>query len=246
MKKVKLLRMAVGLMALTSAVPGIVHADLLPELKSYMPRATFIPPGFDWNDNAQIILRGEFPSTCFQLAEPSFEVIGNTVRVRNNVYHHTSSWCLFMVTPYTQVVSVGMLPKGNYNVEIVDHNERPNLVGTLPIGEPMNPDSQDDYVYAQVDEVTFETYGNSKYIRLKGMVPSDYRCAVMDDIALLYNTKGLVEVLPKVKVLMRNCRPAVMVKLNEVREIKSPWLGEHLFHIRTMNGHAVNKFFTIK
>jgi len=240
MRKTKLLTLAI------LALSGAAQADLLPEMKSFMPRATFIPPGFDWNDNAQVILRGEFPSTCFQLAEPSFEVTGNTVTIRNNVYHHTSSWCLFMVVPYSQVVSLGMLPKGNYNVQIMDHNEKANLVGTLPIGEPLNPDSQDDYVYAQIDEVSFETLNGSTYVRLKGMVPSDYRCAVMDEIALLYNRANLVEVLPKVKVITRNCRPSVMVKLNQAVEVDSPWKGEHLFHIRTMNGHAVNKFYTLK
>ena len=80
----------------------------------------FLPTGFDNNDNTEVIVHGHFPNSCFKVGHSNYEVDMNKkeITVSLSAYEYRSSFCVQIVTPFTQSIKVGVLPAGNYNVKV--------------------------------------------------------------------------------------------------------------------------------
>jgi hypothetical protein len=201
-----------------------------------LPEHTFAPPGFDDNDNAQVILEGRYISSCFRngVPEATVDYAKHQIYVRTRTLYYQSSWCVRVFVPYTVEVNLGVLPAGVYGVNVMDTQGQWHPAARLPIAAARSP-SPDDFLYAPVTDASIE---DGDVLHLRGRYTND--CMSIDDATLLYRAQNIIEVLPKMKLAQRGCRD-VMVPFETTVKLNSPYRGKTLIYIRTMNGQAVNR-----
>lgn len=130
-----------------------------PVLRTVPIEKLFVPSGFDDNDNAQIILYGTFPNTCYSVAPISgrVDVNGRTIIIRNVSYFRSGCWCASVDVPYNQVVELGILPAGHYEIIVENNAGIREAAGTLEIHPAMREietgtPPPDDFLYALVQD----------------------------------------------------------------------------------------------
>jgi hypothetical protein len=219
------------------------------------PDKVFAPTGFDDNDNAQIVLSGAFSNTCYKAGQVSATVdeITRQIRVKNEAYFFDSSWCLFVMVPWTQTVNLGTVPAGEYEVRF-EQDEPGEAVASSKFGVSAATHSgADNFLYALVDEVTLEhaedkqnggtqlRVNNEKrhLLSIQGSLPSS--CAKLKEVRVVRNQKDVFEVLPIVEVEQnRICQP-VLRPFRTTVDLGLDIQGEALVHVRSLNGQAVNR-----
>src|SRR4051794_25152 len=72
-----------------------------PKLVNNPSDEIFAPPGFDENDNAQIVAYGQLINTCYKAAPPDVEVDKGRkqIRVTTRAYLYEGCWCLQVIIP---------------------------------------------------------------------------------------------------------------------------------------------------
>jgi hypothetical protein len=210
--------------------------DQLPHPINLLPTNTFAPPGFDDNDNAEVVLQGNYISSCFRTGVPIVKVdqINFQIWIQSQTLYYQSSWCIRVLVPYTQEVDLGVLRQGLYTVNVADTQGRWHATARLPVAHA-HTSAPDDFLYASATDARIEDGG---LLRLTGTFSND--CMSMGEVTLLYRAQNIIEVLPKVNVAQRACRD-VLVPFESAVKLNSPWHGTTLVHIRTMNGHAINR-----
>jgi hypothetical protein len=255
----KTMTAAAGLAAALGVVLGLTlaaaRADATaPEKIRIAPDKVFAPTGFDDNDNAQIVLSGAYPNTCYKVGQVSAAVdeLTRKIRVRNEVYHYDSSWCLMVMVPWSQTVNLGTVPSGDYEVEFEQEDGVAVAHEKLGVSKA-NSSAGDDFLYAIVDEVSVETTEKpaegvsthatvrteAKIISIAGHLPSS--CAKLKEVKVIHKNKDVFEVLPIVEVpdnLM--CQPMLRPFKTRV-DLGAAAKGETLVHVRSLNGQAVNR-----
>ena len=108
----------------------------LPSLVASPIDAIFVPLGFDDNDNVEVVLHGHFTSNCSKVGPLSATVdeATKTILVSAKAWSYTSDRCLDqeMYTSFVQIVSVGVVEKGDYTVKLVELNSvaaKPAIIG---------------------------------------------------------------------------------------------------------------------
>ncbi len=202
------------------------------------PDYVFIPPGFDSNDNAEIVLAGQLPSTCYTAAASRYALDRSRkiIKVYNMVRYTPDENCLQMMVDYAQTIRIGSLPAGNWQVIIQGRGESFDA-GALPIVPARNP-AIDDQMYLPVKIVT-ELPGNpgeQRYIQLAGRI--DTSCVRARDVKILSRRPGVIEVLPLATNLKRICEGrfqkfSTRVNIGTVSR-------KTLVHVRALNGLARN------
>ena len=83
----------------------------IPEVVNLIPDEIFIPPGFDNNDHAQVVVSGVFMNSCYKVAPPKSRVdfSRNKIIIENQVYYYPGGWCLQVLVPYSQTIELGVL-----------------------------------------------------------------------------------------------------------------------------------------
>ncbi len=246
--------LATNALGLTSGV--VAFADITPPQKVRIaPDKMFAPTGFDDNDNAQIVLSGAYPNTCYKAGQVSAEVDTNShqIRVKNEAYFYDSSWCLFVMVPWMQTVNLGTVPAGEY--EVLFEQDEGVAVAPSKLGVSAATHSgADDYLYALVDEVSVEHAEDSRrtgdiktkahddkrhILTLQGSLPSS--CAKLKEVRVVRKNADVFEVLPIIEVAQNViCQPVLRPFRTTVdlgRDVK----GEALVHVRSLNGQAVNR-----
>jgi hypothetical protein len=211
----------------------------LPDLVTVAPQKVFAPPGFDDNDNAQVVLTGEFPSTCFKVAPATYGVseADHRIVLNNNAYYYSTSWCLFVMVPYMQVVNLGLVPNGIYDVMADDGTGKLRKFTTIPIAKSENP-QPDDSLYAVVDDLILSA--DKREFILRGKLTAE--CMLLKDVKVLARTANIVEVLPVTELTPgQDCPSKITPFERRVSMEGVNWKGETLFHVRSMNGQALNK-----
>jgi hypothetical protein len=210
-----------------------------PRLVSMPAQYIFAPPGFDNNDNAQIVIYGQLPSTCYKAANPAVRVDPNTHRIYVSVvaYAYSGCFCLEVMTPFTHTVDLGILPAGNYQIYEADANGASSPRGMMPIAATQTP-MPDENLYAPVRSAIIEKHGNQSMLHLSGVFTSD--CIDLQRVVTLHRASRIIEVLPLAiqkpgVVCTRRNRPF------EARvALSASEAGENLIHILSMNGNSVN------
>jgi hypothetical protein len=230
------------LMTAWLATSNIAIADTIvqpPKLITVRMENVFAPPGFDNNDNAQIVIHGQLPSTCYKTVKPSYRVdhASRRIFVSALAYYYTGCFCLDVVTPYTHTVDLGVLAAGNYQVLEVDANGRSIARGNLPIAIARTPEP-DQYLYAPVKAAMVEKNGAQTLLHIKGVFPSD--CLELQQVATLHRAPRIIEVLP-----LAYQKPGVQcVRRNRTFDARvalpATEAGDSLIHIRSMNGDSLN------
>ncbi len=215
--------------------------DLKPALVVQAPENVFTPMGFDDNDNAQLVLFGNLSDTCHKTG-PVTAVVSNvqkSITVRDSVYVYSSGWCADVLTPYLEVVNLGMLAQGDYLVVAEKPDGTFKSMATLPITLARRS-SPDDYLYAPVDHLHVARLSGteSSEIVLSGVFHNT--CMVLKDTKVTYRQNNVIEVLPIAAMAASGCKPEARtfettVKLNPTLH------GRTLIHVRSLNGQSLNQ-----
>src|SRR5271168_5079283 len=119
-----------ALVALAMAVfatPAVAYVGLdnNPTIVPTKLAKTYVPDGFDDNDNVQFVAEGVFPSGCYRFAkmEVAVDHENRTIKLSPTAYKYNQ--CLLMVLlPFDRVVDVGLLKKGDYKI-LLEPNDQP-------------------------------------------------------------------------------------------------------------------------
>ncbi len=222
--------LAASLVISTSAVAG---PPLKPEQVLAPIHRSFIPQGFDNNDNSQIIVTGGYPNSCYQVGHTQYRVDQTTKRIDIEVtaYRKQSDYCLQVYVPFQQEISVGVLDKGDYTVSV---NQESRTTRTLSVRDApsINPDN---HIYAPVTQVI--RVGPREFL-LRGTFHSN--CLNIADVKVNYEAGEVLSVLPMAHY-DGSCFETGQARPWEARfQVRADLNGEFLLHIRSLNGDALN------
>lgn len=212
----------------------------MPELVGVRSDQIFAPPGFDANDVAQIVVHGMYPNTCYRAAAPQVVIDRElkTITVAPLAYLRTGCWCAPVRVAFTQPIELGMLNPGKYRVVEFDGQGKVVHENSLSISASDSV-AADDFLYAPVKNVQVVQVGAEPELLLSGTFTSD--CMELQEIKTLQRTANVIEVLPitsyKTGTSCNNSIPRpfeVRVKLPATEP------GQTLFHVRLLNGQAIN------
>jgi len=211
--------------------PAHALEPIAPLTVEVAPQDIFLPQGFDGNDNAQIVVAGEFPNTCYQSGKLIAEVKGNRISLRQEARLHTGCWCAPFSVPFTQTVDLGVLPIGNYSVQSAGLT-----AGVLTVSRARSS-APDDFFYAPVEEAVLDASGARPKLSLRGVFPSD--CMRMREIKVI-EKNNVVVVLP-ITDLREGAICAPRPVPFEETVVLERRARKTLVHIRALNGQAINK-----
>ena len=223
-------------------IPQVSFAQDGYKLTGIKPEVVFTPKGFDDNDNAQIILYGRFSDVCHKIAQPVYSVdkANHKIYIQNRAY--TADQCIALVVagPYTVVINLDTLPEGSYDVLVADEKGAYAKVSTLPIASAKKPESVDDYLYAQVNDVQFTTIadGGTTQLVLKGILRNS--CLTLRDVKVTKSEGNVYDVLPIMEVSQSNCLPTATLFERTISLGDSP-ISPALLNIRTSGGQSIEK-----
>lgn len=222
------------LLAALGVVP-VVRAELRPSSIAKI-KNVFVPHGFDDNDEVVVVVEGYLPDTCFKLAE--VEVISKddeiTVVQRMREYSGT---CFDVTVPFTQVIKVGTLKSGNYQVKVIGGADRTPLYV-----KPATKLGPDDYFYASVESARVDRLTATLRMRLTNS------CLRIEKYEKNH-TGRTVQLLPIMRLQSASEAGHPCVEQDELFEeivdLKSLALepGRHLLHVRSLEGQSVNVVF---
>jgi hypothetical protein len=198
----------------------------------------YVPEGFDDNDVTQVVVTGEFSDTCHKVGPTEVSVNRTTgkLQVKQKAYRYTEE-CHRTIVPFMQVVSVGLLSAGSY--EISDASTSTTL-GKLSVALATKA-SADDFLYAPV--VDADVARNE--VEVRGHFTD--RCTKLQNI-LVTASKDTIVVQPIVKRYgdYAHC-DYELVPFRARRKLPDDVArGTYLLHVRSMSGSAVNKFVAVR
>ncbi len=209
----------------------------------------FIPDGFDDNDKVEIVLHGDFPSTCYKQgdAEVNVDAVTKEIEVKATSLHYSDPFCIQSITPFIQTVDVGLLEKGDYNVI---YKPNPTVERGFNVKESTT-ESPDEYLYAPVDNAYIEVDFTSgkQALKLQGYFPYMFiGCMVMKEVRVYTGPEDVVVALPIAEIVDgRACDDQPDDRNYQVTKgLREPFHGEGLLHVRTLNGLSLNRFIDIK
>lgn len=211
--------------------------DVQPEATPITLEKAYLPLGFDSNDQSQVVVAGKFPNTCYQLGQTTAKVEKDTITVTQQalVYQGT---CLRVTVPFDQVVDVGILQPGDYNV--VDGNSGRKL-GVLNVVEATSAGvGTDDLPYAPVRDVFLTKDGETGNFSLILQGAFTNRCMKLKKVEVKDQPDVLV-VLPIAEMVEGDdCKEGIF-RFQEKKALKRLEDKAYLLHVRAMNGKALNK-----
>jgi hypothetical protein len=203
------------------------------------PQSTFIPGGFDDNDNSQVVIAGKLKNTCYKAAPAKVQVdhSSKTVFVENSAYKYSGCFCAQVEVPYTHTLDLGVLPRGQYNI-VTTEGDRMRSQGVLNIGLSLSS-SPDDHLYAPVSDLHFEPRLGSdrSTVTLRGRFTSDCMRIVEDRVTYRPDSK-IVELLPIVEVSEGPHCQSVSVPFEHEIQVRTPWAGSTLLYVRSLSGQV--------
>jgi hypothetical protein len=204
----------------------------------------YVPAGFDNNDNVELVVTGYFPNPCYARNKVEVDLKDSKINVKVTALYRgeeKSLMCPQMLVPYKEVITVGNLQGGDYEINI--NNEDGNgLKDNMTVIEASS-NSVDDHLYALVDYVAKDE--RTGEISITGYNFSD--CIQLDKIEYLSNKKDTISVMPVMKKVSSFC-PMKMVPYTHVitppsETIKS---DKMLLHVRTIDGKSINGIFEVR
>ncbi len=198
----------------------------------------FIPKGFDNNDNAQIVITGAYPNTCYQVGRVDAVVNSETkvIDVEVTSFFQSNRACLMLYTPFTEVVSLGVLKAGNYNVQVNSKADEE----IMPVGLAPS-DTPDDFVYANVFGLIRK---GDRGFELEGKLPKS--CANLKEVKMIEEPGKVMVVLPIVE-FPEGCNPTIVDDRDYGKpfsahfELPADIKGRYLIHVRSLNGGSINQ-----
>lgn len=241
------------LWSISAVAPAIASESpqveaLQPAIVDVTPSRVYAPMGFDDNDNAQIVIDGLLPDTCYKLGHTLIRIDHATakVHVRQQAFYYPGAWCADVRIPYVQTVNLGILKSGQYEILIEKDDEAPVSTTSLPIAISTTQ-SPDDFLYAPITDAHLEKSSTAfegvprktPTVVLNGYFSST--CMSMRTVKMDVRPNNVIEVRPIVN-MERGIACAqvasefkVAVPLGQIQE------GRYLIHIRSLNGQSINR-----
>lgn len=231
----KTLKNMLGLLAMVS-----VGAMAQASVEAPVPvNHVFSPAGFDSDDHAEIIVTGYLPNLCYKVPQTKVAVHGKKVSVGVQALkdNRIGTYCPEMIVPFMQVVDVGVLDKGKYDVVVNESSEHQKL-SRLVVNEAIS-DATEPEVYANV--VNIERSGMGNKIVLKGYNPSD--CFELRRVDIKDNGEDTYTIMPLMKQVREFCPKKEVPFEYEVLVPKKLKADRILLHVKVMDGKSVNALF---
>lgn len=201
----------------------------------------FVPNGFDNNDNVEVVITGTFPNPCYTRNKVEVQYSGSNIFILVSALKKddpSKPICEPMAVPYKEVVSLGNLQGGRYQI-YANRDSRYEQREYLNV-ETSTSTSVDDYIYPIVEYVDLGfTGGLSGNAMLVYKTPSD--CIVLDRVEYTINNKDTISVLPIMKKVSQDCNQTmrkfeVPISFN-LRSFSHPNV---LVFVRSIEGRAVS------
>jgi len=234
MRNIKRLTLIAGAILSMAAMANTPVTTLIPV------DHVFSPKGFDSNDTTEVIVSGFLPNLCHKVPESKVQVTGNKINITLTAlkYEIDNPFCPEVIVPFFEVVKVGLLDKGKYEV-LVNGSTMYERKSDITINEASS-DAVDEYIYANVDYI--EKTEGSRVVSLKGYNPSD--CFELDGVKVVSNGADAYSILPKMKQVSDFC-PMKMVPFNYKVTVPTDLKADKvLLHVRSMDGKSVNSIFS--
>lgn len=195
----------------------------------------FVPQGFDSNDNAEIVVSGTFPSSCYKMGKTHerFDDVEKKIYIDVTAYHVKSDFCLTVNIPFMDVIQLGTLSPSAYPIVV-----NKALTSEIPIGVAKSDGSSDNYNYASVHGLIRK---GARKFEIQGVSPN--QCYEISDLKVKAESKNVVLVLP-IMTKVEGCDETRNPKaVNWIKgfEIPSDIKGKSLIHVRSLNGGSFNQ-----
>lgn len=250
----RVVKIVLGLLATCTAVASFAMAPQRVQLK--VESIFSIEHGFDTNDTLELALWGYLPNSCYQVEKGYAEVdeANKKIYVRMMGYKREDQLsCLQIVTPYQEIIKVGLLKAGRYEVTVANNA---NLTKSMTVAEARTEDG-DNHLYAPVDTVALESISNNNksahnnQLKLEGTYPYMLTgCMRVTEVETYVSQENILVVQPKASVFEdQDCDPNDIDQYNRfevVKDITAPKIEKLLIHVRTLNGQSLNKFIKRK
>lgn len=226
------------------------------------PKTTLLPTskiftierGFDTNDATEVAIQGYLPNTCYSLGKGTAQIDEENKKIFVGVegYIRHNQICLQVMTPYLEVIHLGPLVEGDYEVFSMTNLD---ISGKLHI-EASPSENVDEHLYAPVDTVyinsvpSFHGTHHEQILTLKGTYPFMVKgCMRIHEVKTYMNSNDVLVVLPIAKIY--DDEKAVECRANDVDRYNrfhvnhittTPIREKGLVHVRTLAGKALNQF----
>ena len=224
------------ILSLIMAAIGVAHGESNAPRKTEVPvDNTYIPKGFDSNDDVEVVVEGYLPNLCYQNPSADVKVKKKTIDISLQAYTSDSPGqnCAEMIVPFLKPVSVGVLDKGFYEVKVNGENKGEMLVGEA------SSDAINEQAYANVHYI--KRVQGTRTVKFEGLNPSE--CMVFDHIEYRSNGEDTYSVLPVMKQVNDFC-PMKMTPFSIQWDVPKKLDSEKiLLHVRGMDGKSVNSLF---
>jgi len=205
----------------------------------------YIPEGFDSNDSVEVVITGMFSNACFSRNNVEVKVKDSLIDVTVSAIAPDTALlatrkCPDMVVPFKEVVTLGNLQGGNYDIR-VNGGSRFGLKDKMAISEAAS-NSVDDAIYAAIEWVERKSKNE---VVLHGWRYSN--CVDLDRVKIVSNNKDTLSILPVMKQLSDFCPMKGMPTAYSVKvDYSSMKMNKPLLHVRTMDGKSVNTIVTVE
>ena len=199
----------------------------------------YVPAGFHDHQDAEVIVSGYMPNLCHKSPKTEVVVEGGVINIQAKAlyYQDSSYFCPQVLVPFVEVVNVGLLDKGLY--QIVGNAGTPFEKRAHITIKEYSSDAIDDYVFANVHHV--EKTSSEREILLKGHNPSD--CFELDRIEYSSNEVDTFNVYPIMRQVSDFC-PKKKVPFEFSFVVPTEIIrAQVLLHVKAMDGRSVNKLY---
>jgi len=210
--------------------------------------------GFDDNDNAQVVIEGQLPNSCYSLAQSLVErdAQGFTLEIRQNAIVSRSGICenmdqlppdLAAPRRFWKVLDLGLLAAGDYEIRFSGRE----AVQTKPFRIDIAPtDQTDTMAYVQVGNLfandRIDSSAGEFEIRVTGELTSS--CAEISKDSRVERVGDVFVVLLGIERTEDFCLPANR-PFYRILKVKAPEAGRYLVHARSVGGESRNKIIEI-
>jgi hypothetical protein len=229
-------------------IAGLLFSQIVmasPEIVLSPVDHLYIPEGFDSNDSVEVVVTGSFPNACFSRNQVevavNHDVIDITVTaIAPDKSRQASPLCINMLVPFKEVVPVGNLQGGDYEIR-VNHQAATQLKDKLTVGEASS-NAVDNHIYAAIDYV--EQKSKNDFV-LHGWRYSN--CVDLKKIEVVSNGKDTFSILPVMKQTAAICPMKGMPIAYQVKlDFSALKMLKPLLHVRTMDGKSVNAIVNLE
>lgn len=244
--RVRNLILFVGVAGFGSIGAKVMAQETAPELVVSPVDKVYVPLGFDDNDDAEVILHGHFPSSCYKVGPSTAHVdaANHKIVIQPVAYHYRGTACIDMRVSFIQSIKIGNVEPGDYKIEV---QSRPDArVTPLKINKSGTSDA-DDFLYASVDNALLETKGSDHELIVRGQHPYLFQgCVKLVELKYYMSPGDVMVVQPITRIANDNeCDGAGSNRFEYRVPVKNVASGEYLIHVRVLDGNSVNKLVAI-